>query len=62
MQHISLQSPVSFGTHWQHLQGVLFNCLIFTQQLAVNTCPNILVVFSLCSDALFSRFHEGHLG
>jgi hypothetical protein len=30
-------------------------------QLAVNTCPNIWVRCSLCTDALFSRFHEGHL-
>jgi len=52
----TLYSPAFWGARLRHSQAVSYLSVLFSaQQLAVNTCPNVLLKCVLLTDALFSR-------
>ena len=63
MVHTTLHYiPLSVSAHFGSiLQGVSYLTVRFSaQQLAVNTCPTVLVKRGLVIYALFSRLREDH--
>jgi len=51
-----------FGIHQRYLQGISYLTVQFlVHQLAVNTCQNALVKYSLLTDAVFFKISQRSL-